>query len=196
MQMVTLNRQVPQGVSLGLPCPNCGKHLEAYLTVPQFSCPGCREELVWSTDGTKLLLSKPLSTYLDTGNQVAEIAAIWDRADRAEALIDLRRRQATVEMATRWIGERIALGKRYFKIGLGLSLLSIVLLSVAFIRILLAGNIYLDAFIPFILASLIIPFGFFFFVWSMVDRFTMGKYIQRTQEERRILIEEEQTLRN
>jgi len=181
---------------MDLPCPNCGKTLDAHVTVPRFACPGCQEELVWSTDSAKLLLAKPLSTYLDAGGQGAEIAALWARADQTEARIDLQRRQATVEMATKWIGERLVLGKRYLKIGLGLTGLSSVLLLAAFIRILLVGSIHLDAFILFIMASLIIPFGFFFFVWSMADRLTMGKYIKRTQEERRLLLEEEQALRN
>lgn len=193
--MIALDGSALKGNLMDVPCPNCGKILDAHLTVPQFCCPGCQEELVWSTDGTKLLLSKPLSTYLDAGSQGAEIAAVWERADQIEARIDLQRRQATVEMATKWIGERLVLGKRYLKIGLGLTVLSCILLLVAGIRILLAGSIHLDAFVLFIVSSLIIPFGFFFFVWSMADRLAMGKYIKRTQEERRMLLEEERAMR-
>lgn len=192
--MISTPQSVPTEVNLELPCPNCGKDLRVQATSKKFSCPECKEELVWSTEEYKLLLAKPLSTYLDTGNDARELATIWERADQAGALIDLRRRQATVEIATRWIGERIALGKRYFKIGTGLSGLSIGLLSLAFMRIILTGSLPLEAFSLFIIASLIIPFGFFFFMWSLVDRFAMAKYIKRVQDERRTLQAEELSL--
>ena len=181
---------------MDLPCPNCGKTISALSTTLQVSCPYCLEELEWSDDGTRLLLSKPLSTYRDPGNEGVEIAALWERADQVENIIDLRRRQATVELAAKWIGDRIKLGNRNLKIGVGLVLFCFVMLIVAFIKILFDNGISVDAYLLFILASLIVPFGFFFFIWSMVDRFTIAKYINKIQEERRILQEGEQAIRN
>jgi hypothetical protein len=178
---------------MDLPCPNCGKILSIQATANALACPDCKEKLVWSTEGKKLLLSNPLPTYIDAGKEAAEIAAMWERADQSEGMIDLRKRQATVEMAAKWVGERIALEERYFKIGGGLGFICLLCLAVACIRVLMVGTVQLDAFFLFIIASLLSPFGFFFLIWSAVDRFTMAKFIKRIQAERRGLLEEEQT---
>jgi hypothetical protein len=192
-----IDRSGSKGEGMDLPCPNCGKTIRTLSANLQVTCPNCKEELEWSADGTRLLLSKPLPTYLDPGDEAAEIAAIWDRADQVEGMIDLRRRQATVELAAKWIGDRIALGNRNLKLGGGLVILCVVLMTFAIIKIsTMDTSIPMDAFLLFIVAALIIPFGFFFFVWSMVDKFTIANYIKKIQEERRILQEEEQAIRN
>jgi hypothetical protein len=182
---------------MDLLCPNCGETIIPQSTTQPVSCPNCMEELEWSDDGTRLFLSKPLPTYLDPENDASELAALWERADQVEGKIEIRRRQATVELAAKRIGDRIALGNRNFKIGGGLIIFCIVMVIFAFIKTsVMDYNIPLDAFLLFILASLIIPFGFFFFVWALVDRFTIAKYVKTIQEERRILREEEQSFRN
>lgn len=195
-QMMTSNKSIETGAHMDLPCPNCGQTVRARISIQRLLCPNCNEELEWSADGRKLLLTRPLLTYQEMETEATQIAAIWNQADQSDSLIDLRRRQAMVELATRWLGERIALGKRYFKIGGGLSFVAIFVLLVALVRIFLTGAMQLDAFILFILSAFIIPFGFFFLSWSMVDRFAVAKYIKRIQEERRLLQEEEQALRN
>lgn len=189
------NRLELQGDStMDCPCPNCGQILSVQPTDTQVTCPGCAAELVWSANGKKMLLAKPLSTYLDVGEDAAQVSAMWNKADQAEGLIDLHRRQATVEMSARWVKGRIALANRYLKIGGGLLAFCVVLLALAFIRILWFGHIQIDAFLLFSMASLIAPFGFFFFVWPWVERFSLAKYLIKIQEERRILQEEERNL--
>lgn len=182
---------------MNLLCPNCGTTIKPQSTTQPLSCPHCKEELDWSDDGTRLLLSKPLATYRDADNEASRIATLWERADQVEGKVELRRRQATVELAAKWIGDRITLGNRNFKIGGGLIILCIILLIIALPRInAMDYNIPLDAFVLFILAALIIPFGFFFLTWALVDRFTIANYVRTIQEERRMLREEEQSFGN
>lgn len=196
-KVIMSNKLVPNEDVMDLPCPNCGNILTTPVTGQQVVCPNCKEALDWSVDGKRLLLSNPLPTYLAPGNESTEIAAMWERADQVEGVIDLRRRQATVELAAKWIGDRIALGNRNFKLGIGLFIFCALILLIAYVQVSMVNHgVPLLAFVLFVIASLIIPFACFFFIWSGVERFTMSKYIKKIQEERRILQEEEQARGN
>lgn len=191
MYAIPVDRIDMEGHMLNSPCPNCGQMIVPQPGSNRLSCPSCNEELVWSDDGKKLLLEKPLTTYLDTGNVEAQITAMWDQADQSEELIDIRRRQATVELAAKWVRERIALGNRTLEIGSGIIFLCAILIAIAVILFLLRGHIQIDTFLLFMATALIAPFGVFCFSWPLVERFSIANYTARIQEERRILEEQE-----
>lgn len=176
------------------PCPNCGHMIMPQPGDNRISCPNCSEGLVWSEDGRKLLLEKPLSTYLDTVNEEAQLTAMWSQADQSEELIDIHRRQATVELASQWVRDRVALGNRILEFGSAILILCVILTVLAFGLFYLRRTIQIDTFLLFILASLIAPFGVFFFSWSLVERFSIAKYTARIQEERQVLDEQEKYL--
>lgn len=178
------------------PCPNCGQMIVPQPGNNRISCPSCNEGLVWSEEGRKLLIEKPLSTYLDSANEETRFTSMWNQADQSEQLIDIHRRQATVELATRWVRDRIALGNRTFKIGSGILILCGILIVLALGLYLLRGSILIDTFLLFILASLIAPFGVLLSSWSLVERFSIAKYTARIQEERVILEEQEKYFLN
>lgn len=178
------------------PCPNCGQMVMPQPGNNRISCPSCNEGLIWSEEGRKLLIEKPLSTYLDTVNEETQLTAMWNQADQSEQLIDVHRRQATVELATRWVRDRIALGNKILKIGSGILILSVILITLALGPFLLSGTVQVFTFLLFIVASLIAPFGVFFFSWSLVERFSIAKYTASIQEERQILEEQEKYFLN
>ena len=176
------------------PCPNCGQLILPHPGEGRISCPSCNEGLVWSEDGRKLLLENPLPTYLDTANEEAQFTAMWNQADHSEQLIDIHRRQASVELATRWVRDRIALGNRTLEIGGVIIILCGVLCVLAFGLYLLRASIQLDTFVLFIFSSLLAPFGVFFVSWSLVERASIAKYTKRIQEDRQMLQERERYL--
>jgi predicted RNA-binding Zn-ribbon protein involved in translation (DUF1610 family) len=192
VQEITFSRvELKKDFAMNFPCPNCGQLFTAKPTDVRLLCPGCGEELVWSADGKKMLLAHPLPNYLDTGSEAHRISQIWDKADQMEPLIDFRRRQSTVEQSAKWLDQRITSENRNFRIGGVLVFVCAVLIMIALIRFLLLGYIQLDAFLPFIGASFLAPFGFFFLIWAVVERMSLSKFAKRVREERRLLKEEE-----
>jgi hypothetical protein len=86
------------------------------------------------------------------------------------------------------------MGNRIMGLGSGVLIMCGILIVLAVGLYFLRGSIQIDTFLLFILASLIAPFGLFFFSWSLVERFSITSYTSNIQAERRILEEQEKLL--
>jgi predicted RNA-binding Zn-ribbon protein involved in translation (DUF1610 family) len=177
-----------------VPCPNCGQRIIAQLSRERLSCPNCNEILVWSDDGRKLLLEKPLSNYLTQEDDQAQYENLWNQAHKSEEIIDIRRRQATVELAAQWVRERMASGKHALAIGTRILFLCAIFSSIAGILFISRGYIHIDTFLLVIITALFAPLGFFFLIWPLVERVSLDKYTARIHDERRMLEEQESLL--
>ena len=184
------------GYTANIPCPNCGHRIIAQLNRERLSCPKCNELLVWSDDGRKLLLEKPLPNYSGQEDEQFQFDLAWNQAHQAEEIIDIRRRQATVELAAQWVRERLASGKHATDIGTRILFLCVIFLGLGTMLIFLRGFIHIDTFLLFIVTSLIAPYAAFFIIWPLVERFSLVKYTTRIQEERQTLEEQEKFLLN
>jgi hypothetical protein len=186
---------MPSDVSNELPCPNCGRNLKLGPSQVKFACPACKEELVRATGENKLLLAHPLSSYLDGVTEDEQASARWEKASRDVVLINLRKRQETIEKSAQWVAQRRALEGKVMRIGAGLLLACGLLLGIAVIRIVMTGSVQVDVFISFIGASLFGPFGIFFCGWGLVERWSWLKHAAWINEERRKVQEEARILK-
>jgi predicted RNA-binding Zn-ribbon protein involved in translation (DUF1610 family) len=178
-----------------LPCPNCGRNLRLGSTQPRFFCPSCKEELVRSVKENKLLLVHPLSSYLDGAGEDEQAIERWEKASADVVLINLRKRQGTLEKSTQWIAQRKALEGKVMKIGGGLLLVCALFLTFAIVRIRTTESVQVDVFVSFIGASLVGPFGIFFCGWGLVERWSWLKHAAWISEERRKVQEEARILK-